>query len=68
MQPAKAFRMAERHMYVTKLLVIALSMATVVTLAVRLYAPRTPAWILFASLMPLSLVAGAVLAVPPSGA
>jgi hypothetical protein len=55
-------------MYVTKLLVVALGMAAVVTQAVRGYALRTPGWVLFASVMPLSLVAGPILAFLPSDA
>ena len=53
-------------MYVTKLLVVAVGIAAVATLAVRPYSRRKPGLRLFASLMPLSLIAGAVLAVLPS--
>jgi hypothetical protein len=53
-------------MYVTKLLVIAVGIAAVATLAVRPSFRRGPGLRLVASLMPLSLIAGAVLAFLPS--
>jgi hypothetical protein len=54
-------------MYVTTVLVLAVGFAAVAALAVRPYAPDEPWFRLLGSLMPLSLLVGAVLVGLASG-
>jgi hypothetical protein len=55
-------------MYIAKLLVLALGFAVLVTDVGRAAWPEVPGWRLFASALPLSLIASAVLALMPSEA